>query len=502
MVGQLDPEVLQLWDLAGLENPAIQIFDLVRVSPREELLRRSADRVRSTELEHLPQAGIEIDVAAVAAFDRDPDRRALDDGAQELVTALQRRLGLRLFGDVEDNGHHVLDFVLFVQKRQLGHEEVPLDTVRNDAVLEEWDRLFGLQDAFLFQADGTRGVLVQELPVMAADHVLRLAAAKIAEGLIHHQDPAVPVLHGYADGDIAEDRLKELLALAQGSKGFDLARDMLGRAAISEKGSALVEQRLAVDAGITGRPVHSLVAELEILDRLVGFQNGAVGLPDRIVGVHAWHLPARPAAQVFFAKSRLRLAAAIEGEPELVVQLPQPVRGAFGEIPETRLASAQRRFGLLEPRDLLNDPGLSDRPVADAGNRLALFAHVHPALLAGADTVLEVDRRGFRIGFHDLGTVVGVDVGQEVLVAAAFLRHRFAQEITVGAEGMASIALGIPLPADHLGITMGIGGQVFIVLRFSQGLVAGRLGLGEPRLEGLDLFEQLFLRLLRIDDAP
>src|SRR5207237_3581457 len=120
------------------------------------------------------------------------------------------------------------------------------------------------------------------------------------------------------------------------------------------EGPRAVENGLAADVGVARIALHVRPADLEVVERLVRFEQGAMRVPVGVRHVERRQLPARLAD----VRRRRYPADAPEqrvrhlGEAEVLVLLPVPVGGELRQAAEPLLALAQR---LLGPAALEND---------------------------------------------------------------------------------------------------------------------------------------------------
>src|SRR5690349_1433951 len=129
--------------------------------------------------------------------------------------------------------------------------------------------------------------------------------------------------------------------------------DVLARPAITLEAAGRIEHRLAIDGEPACAAIVADTAIFERAKRLVRAIGTDVLLPIGRALVYACNLPASPTQRrtgrtTGHGTGFLRQ----EGEPELLVLLPVPVRGHFNERSKPRLASAQRGLRLFELRDV------------------------------------------------------------------------------------------------------------------------------------------------------
>ena len=144
--------------------------------------------------------------------------------------------------------------------------------------------------------------------------------------------------------------------------GLDLGSDVGGRAAIAEKVAAGVEDRAAGQAADAGLPISVAIAAAKIAERLMRL-NVAPEAGPAVGGRIAREELVDRAAQEIRRGDPGHLAETIReiGQAQLGIGLPDPVRGGFGDVAETRLARLERaRVGL----DGLRGTPRSPRPTA------------------------------------------------------------------------------------------------------------------------------------------
>ena len=136
---------------------------------------------------------------------------------------------------------------------------------------------------------------------------------------------------------------------------LDLGRDVARGPAIADELSVRAIERMSADAGVETLAVRSAIGELEIAEAAARIEDGAIAVPDWILGIDAGHLPAPQADQLRSDQASERAAAGIHGEPILCIDFPQPVGGGFGELLEPVLAFLQRAHRGRSPARLFGE---------------------------------------------------------------------------------------------------------------------------------------------------
>src|SRR5207302_8567624 len=164
-----------------------------------------------------------------------------------------------------------------------------------------------------------------------------------------------------------------------------LRGDVAANAAIALEAAAAVEHRLAAQGHPDAMPVAGGALDLEVAERLAALELAAVALPVGVSQVKRGLLPAL-AAQVGRGVERALVAyvARHEGEPELGVLLPVPVRGKLRQAAEARRACAQHVRGRARARRAAGSVALATRNgFPCAGRAPAATCHGFPPPPAG-----------------------------------------------------------------------------------------------------------------------
>src|SRR3989454_7773319 len=220
------------------------------------------------------------------------------------------------------------------------------------------DRLSALQNlarqAFT-RAQGDRARTLGEFPhrrvgdapgILEAQQAARLVEPEIAAAgpALDFAESADHGTHDFVRLALSGQRMRDLVLQAQHLLAALLCRDVAAHAAIALEAAAAVEHRLAAQRQPDAVPVARSALHLEIAERLVALELGAVPLPVSLGKVERRPVPAL-AAEV---GARIPTGPFVdvarhEGEPELGVLLPVPVRGKPGQAAEAR--SAAGSFG-------------------------------------------------------------------------------------------------------------------------------------------------------------
>src|SRR5438270_2698505 len=299
-------------------------------------------------------------------------------------------------GDVAADAAVAEELARGAEHRLAADREKALLAVGIDAAdLEITERLARMEAGAMPRPTGRVRVNGRQLPARLADH--RRARRTMLLGMRSAGDAMVAVGFPIEVRGELDQAAKARFALAQRLLGALLVRDVAADAAIALEAALGIEHRLATDrkparAAFGRGPLH-----LEVAERLMTLEARAVVGPIGRREIERRLVPATPAEIRRWREAGLVLQQRRhEGQAEVGVLLPIPVRGELGELAKALLAFLQRLLGALVRADVAGD---AEHDVFAA--RLVAQRHdarLHPTARAAQTNDLELQAARFAAG--------------------------------------------------------------------------------------------------------